>query len=242
VGYVRVSTEQQALEGWGLAAQERAVRAWARARPGGGRLVSLRADEGVSGSLEDRPGLALAFADLVGGRAEGIVVARLDRLARDLIVQERLFLEVHRLGGVVRSANPTEDLVLDGDPTDPDRRFIRRVLGAAAELDRDMVALRLAAGREAKRAAGGYAGGRPPFGYRAHGGALVPVPEQQAAITRIRAWREKGWPLQRIADEISTPDRSWSRETVRAVLVRAGDQPLTPHETAKRRRREAVSA
>lgn len=83
-GYVRVSTRGQAEDGYGLAVQEATVRAWARA--GRHRLVALHRDEGVSGSLADRAGLADALEDLRSGRASVLVVPRLDRLARDLIM------------------------------------------------------------------------------------------------------------------------------------------------------------
>src|SRR4051812_22353675 len=85
--YCRTST----LNGGGsdsLDAQEEACRAWAAAR--GREVVSAHRDQALSGGLgiEDRPGLPAAIVDLEEGVADGIVVHRLDRLARELHVQE----------------------------------------------------------------------------------------------------------------------------------------------------------
>ncbi len=160
VGYLRVSTDRQAEKGFGLDVQERAVRSWARQH--GHRLVEIHRDEGVSGSngLDTRVGLADALQSLRDRNAHGLVVPRLDRLARDLVLQETLLAEVKRLGGRVYSATPAEDEFLADDPQDPSRRLIRQILGAVNEYERSMIALRMRGGRERKRAAGGYAGGR----------------------------------------------------------------------------------
>ncbi len=99
VGYVRVSTSTQVEDGFGLAIQKAAVRDWCKAN--GHKLVTILCDEGISGAkeLEDRPGLADALGMLRDKQAQGIVVPRLDRLARDLIVQETVLAEIRRIGG-----------------------------------------------------------------------------------------------------------------------------------------------
>ena len=132
VGYVRVSTATQAEDGLGLDVQKAALRAWCKAN--GHRLTSILSDEGVSGAkeLEDRPGLADALDMIRSGKAQGIVVPRLDRLARDLIVQETILAEVRRIGGEVFSTSPAEASYLTDDPDDPSRKLIRQVLGAVS--------------------------------------------------------------------------------------------------------------
>jgi len=88
--YLRVSTDRQAEEGLGLEVQEHAIRAWARSQ--GDRIVMWCRDEGVSGSngLDTRDGLADALDACKTGHVAGLVVYRLDRLARDLVRQEQL--------------------------------------------------------------------------------------------------------------------------------------------------------
>src|SRR5512132_686888 len=104
VVYVRVSTGKQVEEGLGLADQEHACRAWARQH--GHQVLAVFRDQGVSGTkeLEHRLGLAEALDAVKDGRAGAIVVYRLDRLARDLVLQEQLLAEVWRSGELVSTA------------------------------------------------------------------------------------------------------------------------------------------
>jgi DNA invertase Pin-like site-specific DNA recombinase len=78
----------------------------------------------------------------------GVVVYRLDRLARDLIVQETLLAEVWRMGREVFSTSAAEQGYLADDPHAPSRKLIRQVLGAVNEYERSMIShYRLAAGK-----------------------------------------------------------------------------------------------
>lgn len=166
--------------------QEGAIRAWAKSN--NHRVVLWTRDEGVSGSngLDTRHGLGDALEALRDGTVDGIVVYRLDRLARDLIIQETLLAEVRRLGGGVLSTSGAEDAYLVDDPDDPSRRLIRQVLGAVAEYERSMIVLRLRSGRRRKAEKGGFAYGSPAYGYRAENRELVAVEDEQAALARIR--------------------------------------------------------
>src|SRR4051812_48241560 len=98
VGYLRVSTDRQAEHGHGLDVQRAAITSWAKSK--GVRVVGFLADEGISGSngLDTRVALADALDLVRTGEVNGLVVYRLDRLARDLIIQETLLAEVKRLG------------------------------------------------------------------------------------------------------------------------------------------------
>jgi DNA invertase Pin-like site-specific DNA recombinase len=193
VGYIRVSTDRQAEEGLGLEVQEDALRSWARSN--GHRVTKVLRDEGISGSngIETRVGLAEALELLRSGEAGGLVVYRLDRLARDLVLQEQLLAEIWRMGAEVFSTSDAEQGYLQDDPSDPSRKLIRQVLGAVAEYERAMIRLRLEAGRRRKSQSGGYAGfGSPPFGYRSEGGALVPHSDEQDTLARIRTLHDDG--------------------------------------------------
>jgi DNA invertase Pin-like site-specific DNA recombinase len=199
VAYLRVSTDRQVERGLGLAVQEQAIRKWAKqARHS---LVSVARDEGQSGSngIESRIGLGDALAALKNRQAAGLVVYRLDRLARDLVLQEQLLAEIRRMGAEVFSTSAAEAAYLADDPGDPSRRLIRQVLGAVAEYERAMIRLRLAAGRARKAETGRYAYGGPPFGWRAEGGELVEDPEEQAALAVIRSMHAAGASSREIA-------------------------------------------
>src|SRR5262245_45199022 len=105
IAYLRVSTEKQAEGGLGLVVQAHAIASWARAA--GHRIARWCRDEGLSGSngIESRVGLADALEALRAGEGAGLVVHRLDRLARDLVIQEQLIAEVRRLDCAVLSTS-----------------------------------------------------------------------------------------------------------------------------------------
>ena len=229
VGYVRVSTATQAEDGLGLDVQKAALRTWSKAN--GHRLTSILSDEGISGAkeLEDRPGLADALDMIRSGKAQGIVVPRLDRLARDLIVQETILAEIRRIGGEVFSTSPAEASYLSDDPDDPSRKLIRQVLGAVSEYERSMVALRLRNGRRRKDQMGGYAWGAPAFGFDARDGDLVESQQEQLTIKRIVELRAAGASLREICSILEAEGHRskragtrWQPMAVKRVLDRLG--------------------
>lgn len=178
----RVSTVEQAQNGQGLEVQLQVCEEYASSNDL--EVVAVYTDAGISGTkdIEDRAGMAQALRDIQNGLAEILVVAKLDRLARDLLIQESVLAAVRKAGGEVRSvAEP------DVDSDDPTRKFIRQVLGAVAELERNMIRGRMMAGKAAKRAQGGFCGGSVPFGYRLSGGRVVEDRREQEILAFVRA-------------------------------------------------------
>src|SRR5680860_976091 len=228
LAYLRVSTATQAEQGLGLDIQEQAIRSFVRKR--GDRLVGICRDEGPSGSngLDTRDGLGEAFSLLKDGQAHGLVVSRLDRLARDLIIQETLLLELRRLRAEVFTTSAAEQGYLEDDPQDPSRKLIRQVLGAVSEYERSMIALRLRSGRRRKAELGGFAYGAPPYGYRAEDGELVADPAEQAAASRIAELRAAGQSYREIAAALTSEGhttkahKTWWPATVRRISQRSG--------------------
>jgi DNA invertase Pin-like site-specific DNA recombinase len=203
VGYLRVSTDRQAEKGFGLDVQERAVKDVGTPARSPARRDPLRSGRVRQQRLDSRVGLADALQSLRERKAQGLVVLPLDRLARDLVLQETLLGEIRRLGGQVFSCSDAEAEFLTDDPADPSRRLIRQILGAVAEYERNMIALRLRAGRRRKAEQGGYAGdGSPPYGWQAVYGALRRVEAEQRAIHRIRELHAGGNSLRSIADAL----------------------------------------
>jgi DNA invertase Pin-like site-specific DNA recombinase len=227
--YTRVSTDLQAERGLGLEVQRGEIQKWAQRE--GHRVALWTSDEGVSGSngLDQREGLLDALAAVKEGRVGGLVVARLDRLARDLVLQETLLSEVWRLGGRVYSTSATEDAYLDPDGAedDPSRQLVRQILGAVAAYERQMIRLRMRTGKARKAAAGGYVGGGIPLGWQAEGGELVEDPAEQAVRKRVLALRAEGLSLRQIGAVLEAEGHltkrggeRWAPEQVRAVLPR----------------------
>ena len=196
--YLRVSTDRQAEEGLGLEVQEQTIKGWAHAHEH--RVVLWTRDEGVSGSngLDTRVGLADVPEAIKRQRVDGLVVYRLDRLARDLVLQEQLLAEIRRLGGELFSTSNAEASYLSDDPDDPSRKLIRQVLGAVNEHERAMIALRLRSGRRRKADNGGYAFGEPRSAIASRG----------ASSSRIRPSRPRSHSCARCEQTATRTDRS----------------------------------
>lgn len=224
VAYVRVSSASQ-QEAFGPMIQRAAIQKWAKA--GGHKIVSWQEDT-ISGAseLRNRVGWCEAAALVKAGKAAGIVVARLDRLARDVMVQELLLRKLSDLGGVILSARDGENEMLSSASNDPSRKLVRVIMGAISEYDREMTVDRLAAGRQAKAARGGYAHGAVPYGYRTVKGELVADPAEQAALARMKAMAAQGASTREIARVLAAegyPTKrggQWSSPTVARILNR----------------------
>jgi len=227
VGYARVSTVGQADDGFGLEVQDQTIRAWAKTYKH--RLSTIVADSGVSGvkELAERPALGEALEMVRSGEVEGIVVARLDRLARDLIVQETVLVEIRRLGGELFSCQGGENANLADDPDDPSRELIRRIMGAVSQYEKEIIRLRLAAGRRRKAEGGGYAYGRPSFGQRVVGRELEEDPDEMVVLDRMRELRDAGASLRDICAALDaegvrtkTGAGGWKPAVVARILKR----------------------
>jgi hypothetical protein len=150
-------------------------------------------------------------------------VYRLDRLARDLVLQEQLLAELHRRGKELHSCSTHRGRQPEHSPDDPTRALVRRILGSIAQYEREVIRLRLMAGRQRKALAGGYAGGAPPYGWAAVRGQLVKVPDEQAPPADAPAAPRRASPTGTSCAELERrgiPSRAgpWRPGTVRAIL------------------------
>lgn len=229
VALVRVSTEGQ-LDGFGLDAQKAAVRKYAREN--NLKLLRIVSDEGISGaaSISERPGLSEAISLISEGQADGLIVPTLDRLARSITNQEAILSFVWSRGGQVHAAD--SGLVPEDDPNDPMRSGMRLMVGVFSQIERGMIAKRMSGGRKAKAASGGYAGGRPPYGYMADRKTkeLIPHDTEMERLTLIREWHNSGDSYAAIAHKATenkwptpghtrgTPIKKWHVATVSRIL------------------------
>jgi DNA invertase Pin-like site-specific DNA recombinase len=206
IGYLRVSTEEQAVSGLGLAAQEAAIRAECDRR--GLPLVAVLADKGVSAKTINRPALSEALAMLARGEANVLMVAKLDRLTRSVHDATGLLLEAERCRwGLVALDAPV-------DTTTPQGAAMAQVLAVFAELERKLIGERTKAALAIKRAQGVKLG-RPRL-----------LPED--VVARIRAARDAGATWSAIARDLNAEGvptaqggKSWYPATVRYVYLEA---------------------
>ncbi|MBI3589833.1 MAG: recombinase family protein, partial [Candidatus Melainabacteria bacterium] len=125
-------------------------------------LVQVFRDNGISGSLENRPALVELFNFLeVNKEVEGVLIFKLDRLARDLRIQEILTYKLDQLGKKLISV--MEKDLASGDPM---RKAFRQFMGIISELEKAFITMRLSGGRINKARKGGYAGGGIALGYK----------------------------------------------------------------------------
>ncbi|MGO9180065.1 MAG: recombinase family protein [Candidatus Limnocylindrales bacterium] len=146
IGYVRVSTAEQADSGAGLAAQRAAILAEAARR--GWRLVEVIEDAGFSGKTLKRPGIAAALDALEHHRADTLVVAKLDRLSRSMLDFAGLMARATREHwGLVA-------LDLNVDTTTPAGEAMANILATFAQFERRLIAQRTRDALAQKRLAG----------------------------------------------------------------------------------------
>jgi len=179
IAYLRVSTEEQARSGAGLDAQRTKIVRACRER--GWTLVDVVTDEGVSAkSTRGRQGLATVLDTLAAGKADALIVAKLDRLSRSV----RDFCEMLDRSQRERWALVCLDLGLD--TSTPTGKFTAQIIAAVAELERELIGQRTREALAEKRAQGVRIG-RPRE-----------IPED--IVDRIRGMRAAGATLQAIAD------------------------------------------
>ena len=194
VGYVRVSSESQA-DNTSLAEQKKKIEAYCYAF--GHELVGLFTEVGSGKQAGDRPQFQSAL-EMVRTSADGIIAAKLDRLARNT----RDVLEL--VDDVLQPANKALILLdLQVDTTTPQGYMILTVMSAVAKLERDIINERTQGGRRAKAENGGYAYGSPRFGQDAVDGELVANENEQKAIEVIRRHRKSGKSYQKVADYLN---------------------------------------
>lgn len=176
IAYVRVSTDEQRL---GPEAQRAQIEAWAARE--GVHVVAWHVDQGVSGAstVDERPGLLGAIAGLREHGAGVLVVAKRDRVARDVVIA----------AGVERAAASNGARLVsaagEGNGDAPADQFMRGVIDCAAQYERGLIRARTKAALAAK-AARGEVVGSVPFGFRREGDKLVASEAEQSVVARAR--------------------------------------------------------
>lgn len=180
--YTRVSTADQAREGFSMDEQERKCKEYIERE--GWTLSGVYREPGVSGSLEHRPALdrLVAAADDL----DVVVVNSLDRLGRST----KNLLELYDVFG---AKNTSLVFIREHlDTTTPVGRLLRTILAAIAEFERELIIDRTTTGIGA-RAKTGKPWGEPKFGYvKDDDGNVVVEPGEAATVALIFRYRVEG--------------------------------------------------
>jgi site-specific DNA recombinase len=193
IGYIRVSSEEQADSGLGLEAQRQRIEAYCTMREL--RLVEVLEDCGVSGGkpLAMRPAGAGLLAKLRKSKAV-VVVAKFDRLFRSVADAAQSIADFNHRGIELVA-------IAEGfDMTNPYGRAMAQMASVFAELERAMIRERTRAALEVKRGRHERISRHAPYGWDfGPKGTLVENREQQRALHRITALRAEGKSLREIA-------------------------------------------
>lgn len=197
--YLRVSTVGQ-VQGHGFDRQLDTIQAYAQ--EAGIEIVQVFKEEGISGTTDEtqRPAFQELMAAVLGNGVRTIIVESMDRLARELRIQEALLVYLASKGVNLISARTAENIT-QAVQADPLKKALVQVQGVFAELEKNQLVRRLRKGRDKTRQLTGRCEGRRPYG---------DTEEEQAVIRRIRAMRRrrrngmKGMTLQAIADRLNS--------------------------------------
>jgi DNA invertase Pin-like site-specific DNA recombinase len=208
VAYCRVSTEEQAVSGLGLRAQEDAIRHECRKR--GLDLIALHEDAGLSAKTLRRPALEAALSELDSGEGSVLMVAKLDRLTRSVHDATGLMAKAEHCGwGLVALDAPV-------DTTTPQGAAMAQVLAVFAELERRLIGERTKAALAVRKSQGVHLG-RPQ---------TLPTDVRN----RIRSMRQSGMTLAAIAAQLnaeriptSQGGAQWWPATIRAIIQNSSE-------------------
>ena len=231
--YLRVSDPSQVKDKEGkprdgFIRQEKACREYAAAH---NKEIVQVFREAISGTKdkESRPVLAelMVSLELNHHGITTVIIERLDRLARDYMIQEAIIRDFQRKDFTLISANVNEPDLASNDPT---RKMLRTFMGAIAEYEKSMLVAKLKASRDRMRNSTGHCEGRK--GYR-------DTDEGRAVIARIRELMDvpkhyKRPTLQKVADTLNSEGfltmkgKPWTLHRVERVYRPTGLKPRKP--------------
>lgn len=191
-GYVRVSTEEQAMEGISLEAQREKIKAFVTLHDL--NLLQIISDEGASGKDLNRPGLKKLLTLLQGKEADAIVVYKLDRLTRRTRDLLYLIEDVFKKGNT-RFFSISEQI----DTETALGKFFLTLMGALAQMERELISERTKTALELKKQKGERLG-TTPLGYiTLPDGTLTPDKTELKIIKLILQLHKESKPYNKIA-------------------------------------------
>jgi len=208
-GYLRVSGKGQ-LEGDGFERQRIKIQEFADAN--GIEIVQWFEEKGVSGTVESRAALDEMMVAVLSNGVRTVLIEKLDRLARDLMIQESILKNARKEGIEIISAMEP-DLCQD----DPTRKLMRQILGAFSEYEKTMIVLKLRAARQRKRIKTGRCEGIKRYGQ---------LEGEQTTLARLIDLRASGLNWEGIANKLNSEGLQtrtggkWYPATVRRIVLK----------------------
>jgi DNA invertase Pin-like site-specific DNA recombinase len=220
LGYIRVSTDEQAERGLGLEAQRQRIRAYCEMK--GLRLTTIFEDPGLSGGKPlDSRSAGGRLLDEARRTKPVVVVARLDRLFRSVADAAQTIADFDRYGIELVA-------IAEGfDMTNPYGRAMAQMASVFAELERAMIRERTRAAMKVKRGRRERISGHEPYGWRfTQAGRLIENAKEQRVVRWILRLHKRGESLRGIAKRLNDrgvePKRAnrWLHSSVLRIVKR----------------------
>lgn len=218
VGYIRLSTQEQD-EKFGAVAQKQQIKEYAENH--GYEVVAWFQDIG-SGVSDERPewNKILFGDDIINPPFQAVIVFKSDRVARDTKLYFYYLYLLEKKGVELISVEEN----FNGDQAFAN--IYRSMMLFVAEQERKNIALRTSHGRKIKACAGGYSGGRTPYGYTVKDGQLEIVDDEAKVVKEIFALNDDGVSQVQIAKYLNSiglktrNGKEWSQPLVRPIILK----------------------
>lgn len=204
IGYIRVSTEEQAAHGISLDAQRAKIAAYALTKDL--ELVDIIEDAGKSAKDLKRPGVQQVLQKAGRKEIDAVIIVKLDRMFRCTVDALNTAQDFDRRGVALHSIH--ESL----DTQSAMGKFFFTLTAALAEMERGLIGERTKAALARKKERGEKTGGHIPFGYNVLDASLVENAQEQETIARMKRLRKQGLSFQRVADTLNSEGVPTKRE------------------------------
>jgi len=216
IGYIRVSTDEQAREGISLENQKAKIAAYCELNDLS--LVEIIEDAGKSGKDLNREGMQSLLERIKGRKIEAVVVYKLDRLSRR--VKDTLTL----MDLIEKKSVAFHSITEKIDTKSAMGKFFINIMASMNQWERDTISERTRDALQHKIDIGERAG-QVPYGWTvdADGKTLVENPVEQEAIILIKRLYEKGYTLRAICAELTKKGhraigKAWHPQTISNIL------------------------
>jgi DNA invertase Pin-like site-specific DNA recombinase len=216
IGYVRVSTQEQATHGYSLDAQIDKIKGYANLYDI--ELIDIVIDAGVSAKSLNREGLQNVLQALDSGKADAVIIFKLDRLTRSVTDWNTLIADYFTHKALLSVSDQIDTRTAAG-------RLCLNVLMSVAQWEREAIGERTSTALRQKQSQGQHVGS-PAYGYEMLDKQLVKVASEYEAIALVKELKASGATLQQIADELNTQGiktkrgGQWYPTTIKNLLSR----------------------
>lgn len=213
--YTRVSTEDQAKEGFSLDAQLDKLRSYCKARDW--VIAGEYIDDGYSGRTTKRPAYQRMMEEME--KWDAVLVIKMDRIHRNsknfMLMMEHLKKEGKEFVSMTESLDTSTAM----------GRFVMDIIQRIAQLESEQIGERVYIGMEQKaKSNGGILGFNIPYGYEYEDGKLIVNKDEAEVVRKIFEWYKDGKSMGEIVNMLQNQKVStkkggfWAKKTVSSIL------------------------